>query len=253
MIKVLFCALNEEENLKKFLVDLTHELQAIKNKNGYNFEIIACIDGTTDNSIELIEATAKFCNIKALPLTKEKGLGRAYKRLFKEVISNSHVDDIIITLDADNTHNPTQMYEMVEYLKEHDLDILIASRFCKNSVMSDFPLYRKFISKATALLLKGIFRIKRINYTDLKDFTSGFRLYKAGKIMELYKIKGDKFISEPEFTYTCEFLIKLSRIGAKIDELPISYDYGNKIGKSKLSILRNFWRLIVLLLKLIKI
>lgn len=253
MIKVLFCALNEEQSLKKFLLDLTYELQIIKNKSNYDFEIIACLDGTTDNSLELIEASAKLCNIRTLDLQNKTGLGNAYKRLFLDVIQNSHPDDIIITLDADNTHNPNQIHAMVEYLQEHTLDVLVASRFCNNSVMNDFPLYRKFISKTTALLLKNIFRTKKINHQYLEDFTSGYRAYKASKIIELHQIKGEKFISEPEFTYTCEFLIRLSRIGAKIDETPISYDYGKKVGKSKLSIIRNFWRLLVLLIKLIRI
>jgi len=252
MIKVLFCALNEEESLKKFLVDLTHEMQLIKDKNGYDFEIISCLDGSKDNSFELIEATSQFCNIRTLPLKSKKGLGNAYKRLFEDVVRNSNDEDIIVTLDADNTHNPNQIHEMIEYLKEHDLDVLIASRFCNNSVMNDFPLYRKFISKTTAFLLKKLFRTEKVNHEFLEDFTSGYRLYKAGKIIDLNRKLGNKFISEPEFTYTCEFLIKLARIEAKIDEIPISYDYGKKIGKSKLSIIRNFWRLIVLLFKLIK-
>ncbi|MBL6665006.1 MAG: glycosyltransferase [Rickettsiales bacterium] len=252
MIKVLFCALNEEKSLKKFLVDLTHEMQVIKNKNNNDFEIIACLDGTIDNSRELIEANAKFCNIKILPLTNQKGLGRAYKRLFENAIANSSEEDTIVTLDADNTHNPNQIQEMIAHLKEHDLDILIASRFCNTSAMNDFPLYRKFISKTTAFLLKKLFRTKKINADYLRDFTSGYRAYKAGKIIELKNKIGNDFISEPEFTYTCEFLIKLARINAKIDEIPISYDYGKKVGKSKLSIIRNFWRLIILLFKLSK-
>lgn len=252
MIKVLFCALNEEENLKKFLVDLTHEMQTLKEKNGYDFEIIACLDGTTDNSVDLIEATSKFCNIRILPLSNQKGLGRAYKRLFEDVLNNCREEDLVVTLDADNTHNPNQIHEMVQYLKEHELDLLIASRFCNNSVMNDFPLYRKFISKTTAKLLRNLFRTKKINDKYLGDFTSGYRLYKTDKIIELKNKMGNKFISEPEFTYTCEFLIKLARIGAKIDEIPISYDYGKKMGKSKLSIIKNFWRLMVLLTKLSK-
>ena len=67
--------------------------------------------------------------------------------------------------------------------------------------------------------------------------------------MEFYKEK-DNFITEPEFTYTCELLIKLARFDSRLDEIPIFYDYGKKIGKSKLRVGRNFWRLLVMLRRL---
>jgi len=60
----------------------------------------------------------------------------------------------------------------------------------------------------------------------------------------------NNFITEPEFTYTCEFAIKLSRLESRFDEIAIYYEYGKKIGASKLRIMRNFWRLMLLLFKL---
>jgi dolichol-phosphate mannosyltransferase len=94
--------------------------------------------------------------------------------------------------------------------------------------------------------------VKKISGEKLQDFTSGYRLYKVGKLKKLFEIKKDQFICEPEFTYTCELLIKLSRINCRIDEIAISYDYGKKIGVSKLRIFRNFCRLMILLVKLKK-
>jgi dolichol-phosphate mannosyltransferase len=116
--------------------------------------------------------------------------------------------------------------------------------------MADFPIHRKFISKSTSIILQNLFRVKKISGEKLQDFTSGYRLYKVEKLKKLFEIQKNKFISEPEFTYTCELLIKLSRLKISIDEIALSYDYGKKIGKSKLRIARNFWRLIVMLLNL---
>ena len=246
MLKVIFCALNEEENLKKFLINLLHELQNLQQE----FEIIACLDCSTDGSFELLSSFAKTYPLKILPLKNQRGLGVSYKRLFLDVIENCRDDDLVISLDADNTHNPNQISAMLTHFKNNNLDFLVASRFLENSVMADFPLHRKFISKSTSFILQSLFAVKKISGKNLQDFTSGYRVYKVEKLKKLFEIEKNNFISEPEFTYTCELLIKLSRLKIRLDEIALSYDYGQKNGKSKLRIMRNFWRLIVMVCKL---
>ena len=252
MIKIIFCALNEEESLKKLLINISHEMQVVQR----DFEIIACLDGSTDKSFELLTAFSKFHPVKILPLRNERGLGLAFKRIFLDVIENSSHEatgeDIVISLDADNTHNPAQIPEMLARFEANNLDLLVASRFCNQSVMADFPFYRKLISKSISVLLQILFSVKKISGKKLQDFTSGYRIYKVQKLKELYAKEKNNFITEPEFTYTCELLIKLSRVNSRIDEIAISYDYGQKLGESKLRIMRNFWRLIILLTKLLR-
>jgi dolichol-phosphate mannosyltransferase len=246
LIKIIFSALNEEGNLKKFLTNISQEMQLLQRE----FQIIACLDGSSDDSEKILRDYAEFAPVKILPLKNTRGLGLAYKRLFLDVVKNSADDDLVISLDADNTHDPQQMSEMIKHFEAQELDVLVASRFFKVSVVDDFPLHRKFISKSTSLILQNLFPIKKISGEKLQDYTSGYRVYKVEKLKKLYAGRKENFITEPEFTYTCEFLIKLSQLGCKIDELPISYDYGKKIGKSKLRILRNFWRLMVMLVNL---
>lgn len=246
MIKIIFCCLNEEKTLPHFLQNISNEISKISK----NFEIIICLDGTTDNSLEIIK-NFQQAKITALPILNQRGLGLAYKRIFLEIIKNSNDEDFIISLDCDNTHNPAQISAMIQHFQENNLDVLIASRFCNNSALEGFPLYRKFISKSISIFLQTLFPIKKINGKKLKDYTSGYRIYRAKKIKELYQKKGEKFIREPEFTYTCELLINLSKINCRIDESAIFYDYDKKIEKSKLRIMRNFYRLIIMVKNLI--
>ncbi len=246
MIKILLCCYNEAENLKKLLPDLEREMQLVKR----DFEIFFCLDGSSDDSVVIINNFSKSCKIKILPQINQRGLGLAYKRLFLEIINNSTEDDLVISLDADSTHDCKQISPMLAHFEKNSLDFLVASRFCGNAVMADFPLYRQAISKGTSLLLQTLFAVKKISGERLQDYTSGYRIYRAKKIKELFVKEKNDFITEPEFTYTCEFVIKLSRINSRFDEVAISYDYGKKIGKSKLRIMRNFWRLLVMLIKL---
>jgi len=242
MLKIFLCCYNEAQNLKKLLSDLEREMQLVKR----DFEVWFCLDGTSDDSVEVIKT---FSNLKTviLPQINQRGLGLAYKRLFFEAVKNFSNEDLIISLDADNSHNPAQIPLMLEHFEKNNLDFLVASRFCGNSVMEEFPLHRKLISKSISLLLQTFFPIKKINGKNLQDYTSGYRVYRSAVIKKLFAKEKTNFISEPEFTYTCEFLIKLSRLKIRVDEIAISYEYGKKIGASKLRIMRNFWRLIVML------
>jgi dolichol-phosphate mannosyltransferase len=242
MIKIIFCAFNEEQNLLDFIPNIAKELEAL------NYEIIACIDGSQDDSLKLLNNFKSIYPIKILPIQNQRGLGIAYKKLFLHIIENSSDQDLIISLDADNTHNPNQIKEMINHFENNNLDFLVASRFCDHSVMNKFPIYRQFISKSISILLRILFPIRKISGQKLKDYTSGFRIYRSQKLKELYKNLGNKFIKEPEFTYTCELLINLSRFNLRCDEIAISYDYEKKIGKSKLRILKNFKRLIIMLI-----
>lgn len=249
MLKIIFCIYNEEKNLKTFIQDLNDSLENLER----NYEIITCIDGSSDNSLNILKDFQKKYPIKILDPVNEKGLGKAYKRIFCHLAKNCKDDDLIISLDADNTHETSQIKGMIEHFENNSLDVLVCSRFIDMSIITKFPIYRRFISKSVSKILQTFFPIKILNQKNLQDYTSGYRIYRASKIRQLYELKSDEFITEPEFTYTCELLIKLSRIKSKIDEYAISYNYGNKKGKSKLKIIPNFLRLIIMIKNLKKI
>lgn len=247
MIKVILCAYNESKNLKKLLVDLIYELKLINKP----FEIIFCIDCSNDDSSSIIKEFQDHHPVKVIPQQNKRGLGIAFKRIFKYVLQeNFNKDDIIISLDADNTHKPEQIIDMLKHFENNHLDVLIASRFHNKSSVINFPIYRTCISISVATLLNLIFAVKDINKKNIKDYTSGYRIYNSSKLEDLYNRLGDDFILEPEFTYTSELLIKLYKTGARIDEFPIVYDYKSKIGNSKINLLKNFFRLIILIINL---
>lgn len=243
MIKIILCSFNEAQNLTTLLPDINREVVKIT----HDFEIILCIDGSDDESFALLErmksakqdGSLQKLPIRVLKPQNQRGLGLAYKRIFLDVIQNSNDEDLIISLDADNTHDPAQIHDLVKLCKEQNLDLAIASRFCVSSVVTGFPLHRKFISKATSLLLQTLFPIKKISNKRVKDYSSGYRAYLAKKLKQLYAIHQDQFITEKDFIYTCEILLNIANSGARIDELPLIYNYGKKIGASKLKIMKN--------------
>ncbi len=249
MIKIILCAFNEAKNIQKLIPSIIHEFELMQRE----FEIIFCLDCSTDNSVELIESFKNKCSITILPIENQRGLGLAYKKAFLHVIFNSKPEDLIISFDADCTHNPSQLKDMIKIFDNKNLDFMVASRFVNSSSIAHFPRYRKLISALISLFLQTFFPIKN-SQNKIKDYTSGYRIYKNDILQKLYKKLGTKLITESDFTCLIEILIKLNqqKLLNNFEEYPIQYEYGEKIGASKLRLSRNFYRLLILSIKLIK-
>ena len=249
MIKIILCAFNEAKNIEKLIPSIIHEFELMQRK----FEIIFCLDCTTDNSIEIIDKYKKNYPITILPIENQRGLGIAYKKAFLHVIYNCDPSDIIVSFDADFSHNPSQLKEMLGIFENKKLDFMVASRFVDKSSMILFPLYRKLISKSISIFLQNIFPIKN-NNNQIKDYSSGYRIYQNEILQNLHKKIGINFITEKDFTCLIEILIKLNKnkLINNFEEFAIKYEYGNKIGASKLRLFYNFYRLTILSIKLLK-
>ena len=251
MIRILLCAFNEAKNIEKLIPSIIHEFELMQRE----FEIIFCLDCSTDNSVEVIEKYKKQCPITILPIENQRGLGIAFKKTFTHTILNCSDNDLIISFDADCTHKPSQLSEMIKIFDNENLDFMVASRFINSSSISHFPFYRIMISKSISLFLQILFPIKNTkNKNKIKDYTSGYRIYKNSILQKLYKKLGANFITEKDFTYVIEILIKLNqnKLINNFAEYPIKYEYGEKIGASKLRLSSNFSRLILLCFKLLK-
>ncbi len=110
MIKVILCALNEEPNLRQLIEDLAKQFSLLEQK----FEIIICIDGSTDNSYSLLCDLQKLYPLKILAVKNQRGLGLSRNRVYCEAVKNGvNSDDIVIHLDADNSHDPAQIAIML--------------------------------------------------------------------------------------------------------------------------------------------
>ena len=190
MLKIILCAFNEEQNLQILLSDLTEQLELLQRE----FEIIFCLDGSNDNSLKIISLFSEKYKITILPIENQRGLGIAYKKIFKYLLNNFHDEDLIISLDADNTHNTKQIPSMIEKFENNKLDLLIASRFFDKSLISSFPIYRQMISKITSIILQNLFKVKNINQKNILDYTSGYRIYSSKIIKKLYEKYHDNFI-----------------------------------------------------------
>ena len=148
------------------------------------------------------------------------GLGSAYLRGFQYAIEQGM--DYIFEMDADFSHHPKYLPDMLEAIKESDL--VIGSRYNEGVRVVGWPFRRLMVSKF-ANLYASFFLVFPVS-----DYTSGFRCFRR---QALERIDFDTIRSDG-YAFQVEMTVHVHRLGFKIKETPIVF-YGREFGKSKIS------------------
>ena len=118
--------------------------------------------------------------------------------------------DTFIEMDADFSHNPNELKEKIEYLKKNKVDMLITSRYTKNSKIMNWSIFRRILSLLSNFLARLLLKI------PCTDYTNGFRFYSKRAtekvVNECGKIGGG-------FIVLIEILVVMHSNNFKIDEL----------------------------------
>jgi dolichol-phosphate mannosyltransferase len=85
--------------------------------------------------------------------------------------------------------------------------------------------------------------------SNVRDYTCGYRAYRAGVIAAAYERWGDELVNEPSFACMPDVLWKVSRMKPRFSEVPLSLHYDRKPGPSKMQVFRTIRRSLALLVK----
>lgn len=227
MIYILLPAYNEEKSIEYLFPKFEHLFKEVL-KN--NYHVIICDDGSTDGTPQILENLSKTIPITIITHTINRGLGETSRDLFEKAAEVSSSGDILIRLDCDDTHEPEFIPGMIDRINE-GYDVVIASRFVPGGGQEGLTFYRKTISKLANLFMKLFFPIK-----GLKEYSSGFRAYRADIIKKAIHVFGNNFIQLKGlgFTVTLEKIVKLKIIGARFGESPFILRYQQKKSESKM-------------------
>ena len=253
MIFILLPAYNEELNISNLLQNIqNYWFSDIKNEN---LKIVIVNDGSTDKTSNKIEEFKKnkinksYDNFEITKLDhiKNKGLGEALKTGFDFAINNSGENNILITMDSDNSHPIKNIREMIQKIRE-DANIVISSRYQKGSKITGVPLARIFLANIASIIFRICFPIKNV-----KDYTCGFRAYDLNLLKSAYKNNINIF-SEKNFSSQADILLKLRSFNKniKVEELAMDLRYDLKSGKSKMNVIKNIFDTIFLIIKRLK-
>lgn len=233
-------AYNEAENLRP-LVEHALGVFAEAELKGH---VIIVNDGSTDQTAAVAEKLARGrADIAVIHHPDNQGLGRAIMTGLKAAVERSTLpDDIIVCMDADNTHSPEYIPQMANKVWSDGYDIVIASRYQPGSQEIGVPPFRLLLSRGARFVFQAILRLPGV-----RDYTCGYRAYRAGLIKEALELHGDDLIQREGFACTDELLVRLSRQTDKVTEIPFILRYDQKQSRSKLPLFKTIWETLKLL------
>jgi dolichol-phosphate mannosyltransferase len=225
MIVILLPAYNEEQSLPVLLPKLGVVLERLGPGR-----ILVCDDGSSDRTGALLAHYAASMPIEVIHHKINRGLGETVRDLFERAAELCDHDDQIVRMDCDDTHEPEVIAALLEKL-DHGYDVAIASRFSPGGGQNGVNAYRAFISSCANIFMKLFFPIGGV-----REYSCGFRAYRAEIIKRAIATYGGNFIQLKGLGFTCtlEKLIKLKLLGARFAEVPFVLRYDRKQSASKM-------------------
>jgi dolichol-phosphate mannosyltransferase len=212
------------------LARLFGRIDEVMTDAGLPYRVVIVDDGSTDDTLAIANGFSEKMPLVVKHHTVNQGLGATIRDGLVEATRLASDNDIIITMDADDTHSPGLVLRMVEMVRE-GFDVVIASRFQKNARVIGVPLLRRLLSRCASTLFRCVLPIKGV-----KDFTCGYRAYRAETIKKAMSRYGETFITRDGFECMVDILLKMRNMGLIFGEVPIVLRYDHKEGRTKMNL-----------------
>lgn len=212
-ILVATATYNEIKNITKLI-------KSIQNLN-LDLNILVIDDNSPDKTYMVLkEFKKKFKRKFDFILRRKKmGLDTAHKEIYK--YANKKKFNYLITMDADLSHNPSKIKQMINYLDKYDF--VIGSRYIKGG-RCKMKTRRLLLSKYGNLFIGLILNSK------IKEHTTSFRGFNLKRL----RIKNFNFelIKSKGYSFFMETIFHLRKKNCSIKEIPITFkDRENGVSK----------------------
>ena len=219
---IILPTLNEKGHILKLIDEISDTFE----KKKINYEIIIVDDDSKDGTYETVEKYRK--NKFFLKTISRKNKKKNLAASINEGIKLSQFDNII-WLDADFQHPPKYINDFI--LKSENYDVIIASRFLKESDRYfNKPELNKDINENQSYLFNKLCRL--LLFKEITDYTSGYVCVKRF-FFNKYFLKG--FYGD----YFVDMIVELKKNKLKIIEIPF-VDAPRASGSSKTLVTINF-------------
>lgn len=212
-IFVIIATYNERENIGRLVKDVL--------ALAFPIEIVVVDDNSPDGTGPLVdELRRNEPRLHAIHRPGKMGLGTAHVAGFKYSLAQKA--DLIMTMDADFSHDPSYIPAMLKLAESHD--IVIGSRYVAGGAMVNSPSYRRWFSKSANWFAKAMLGLQAF------DCTAGFRCYKAA-VFEKIDLDG---VFPDGYSFLMEILYRFQSAGFSVGEVPIRF-MDRALGVSKIS------------------
>ncbi|MBN3040104.1 MAG: glycosyltransferase [Candidatus Omnitrophica bacterium] len=230
MIYFVLPVFNEAENIGELVKGLRLIMKDI------DYRIIAVNDGSTDDSLAILKKLKKAKDdITIENFIINMNIGAVFSTAIDSALKQSDSDDdVLVVLESDQTSELNLISSLIKEIQEKGNDVAVASRYAPGGGYRNFPMHRRVYSFCANFFLRMVFPIG----SKVRDYTIFLRAYKMSvfyPLVEHFSIFG--IFQTQGFIANSELLIKISMFSKKISEIPFVYDYGKKVGKSKMRII----------------
>jgi dolichol-phosphate mannosyltransferase len=210
---------------------LLHRIDESMVEEGLTYRVVVVDDGSSDRTFEVSLEAAEHLPLVVTRHEVNQGLGATVRDGILLVCREGKERDILVTLDADNTHTPGLIARMVRMIREGH-HVVIASRYRPGSRVRGVPIVRRILSRGASLLMRVLFPTRGV-----RDYTCGFRAYDLGVLQRVVARGSDAFFDQDGFQVMVDILLKLRRESDLVfGEVPLILRYDVKEGESKMDV-----------------
>jgi dolichol-phosphate mannosyltransferase len=174
-VSIIVPTLNEEQNIVPLVSEITACAVPFR-------EILFVDDHSTDATRDKIRTLAGNYPIR---LIEQDGAGRGLAGAIMSGARAAH-GEILLVMDADLSHPPDRIKDLVAPLFAETADLVVGSRYVKGGSTPGWPVWRRVVSQTGAVLaypitglhdsMCGFFAITRSRLLELAPQTSGFKI-----------------------------------------------------------------------------
>lgn len=207
---------NERDNLPV----LVRRVMAL----GPSYQMLVVDDASPDGTGAVADAlAAEFPGrVHVLHRTGKRGLGRSYVDALSQAVTMDV--DAVCQMDADFSHDPAYLPDLVRGLFEGGHDVVIGSRYLHGVSVVNWPLRRLILSTFSNRYVRAITGLPS------RDCTSGYRCWRREA---LARLPLRQFVSDG-YAFLVEMLYQAMGAGCRIGEVPIIF-VERREGQSKMS------------------
>jgi dolichol-phosphate mannosyltransferase len=193
---------NEAENIARLAPAILEELP--------DAEVLVVDDDSPDGTAEIVAALgARDRRIGVLRHGPKIGIGPAYKAGFREALARR--PEYVIQMDADFSHPPAMLPELVRLAAAHDL--VLGSRYVNGITVVNWPIERLLLSYF------GNLYVRKILALPVRDATGGFKCWRRDALgaVDVERVRSNGYAFQIETTY------RAWKRGRSIHEVPILF------------------------------
>ncbi len=216
-VSVVIPVFNEELTIGNVVTRTKRTLEQM----GVSYEVLVVDDGSVDRSADISQAR------EAHVLREDhQGKGYALRSGFRQARG-----ELIVTLDADGSHQPEEIPSVMQYIREDKADFVTGTRFYNSDVnKTKIPKVNRLGNRIFNNL------IWYLTGKKFSDSQSGFRAIRSSLIKKMR-------LSSRGYEVESEMLVKALKMGARVTETPISFNQ-RTVGTSQLDPVKDGTRIL---------